>query len=145
MPLHTIPGDVRKTIAAGNRSLRDGVQLVPAMMSVRFFSRLVCALLLGWVAPPVLQGQEWNCIQVLNDGTVDLNWEPDVAGAATYSVVPLLPPPDYTPLPASVQQSGSASSATANKGTGKGKSRRRGRRSGGPKTIRAEGHARAAG
>ena len=71
------------------------------MMSVRSSFRLVCASLLVLGALPALDAQEWNCIQVLNDGTVDLNWEPDATGAATYSVVPLLPPPDYTPLPAS--------------------------------------------
>ena len=71
------------------------------MMSVRSTFRFVCAFLLVLGALPALDAQEWNCIQVLNDGTVDLNWEPDATGAATYSVVPLLPPPDYTPLPAS--------------------------------------------
>ena len=43
--------------------------------------------------------QEWNCIQVQNDGTVSLNWEVDALGAEFYSVTPMLPPPDYTPLP----------------------------------------------
>ena len=70
-------------------------------MSVRSSFRFVCAFLLVLGALPALDAQEWNCIQVLNDGTVDLNWESDATGAATYSVVPLLPPPDYTPLPAS--------------------------------------------
>ena len=48
----------------------------------------------------VVPAQDWECIQVLNDGSVDLGWAPDTQGAAAYSVVPLLPPPDYTPLPA---------------------------------------------
>ena len=48
----------------------------------------------------VVHAQDWECIQVLNDGSVDLGWAPDTQGAAAYSVVPLLPPPDYTSLPA---------------------------------------------
>ena len=44
--------------------------------------------------------QEWNCIQVNNDGTANLNWQVDALGAEYYSVTPMLPPPDYTPFPA---------------------------------------------
>ena len=45
------------------------------------------------------QGQEWTCIQVNNDATVTLNWEPDATGADFYTITPMLAAPDYTPLP----------------------------------------------
>ncbi|MGB1573602.1 MAG: hypothetical protein ACPG85_04935, partial [Flavobacteriales bacterium] len=64
--------------------------------SIRPALLLVPMLALASVVP----AQDWECIQVLNDGSVDLGWAPDTQGAAAYSVVPLLPPPDYTPLPA---------------------------------------------
>lgn len=64
--------------------------------SIRPAFLLVPMLALASVVP----AQDWECIQVLNDGSVDLGWAPDTQGAAAYSVVPLLPPPDYTPLPA---------------------------------------------
>ncbi|MCH1575657.1 MAG: hypothetical protein L7S67_05240, partial [Flavobacteriales bacterium] len=47
--------------------------------------------------------QEWNCIQVLNDGNAQLNWEADATGAEYYTITPLLPAPDYTPLPSTDQ------------------------------------------
>ena len=47
--------------------------------------------------------QEWECLQVLNDGTVNLGWESDLLGAEAYSITPLLPAPDWTPLPATDQ------------------------------------------
>ena len=62
--------------------------------SIRPAFLLVPMLALASVVP----AQDWECIQVLNDGSVDLGWAPDTQGAAAYSVVPLLPPPDYTPL-----------------------------------------------
>jgi gliding motility-associated-like protein len=64
--------------------------------SIRPTFLLVPMLALAGVVP----AQDWECIQVLNDGSVDLGWAPDTQGAAAYSVVPLLPPPDYTSLPA---------------------------------------------
>lgn len=61
-----------------------------------------CSLLLGWAfvaAAFAGRAQAWNCIQVLNDGSVDLGWSVTSPGATVMSVTPLLPPPDYTPLP----------------------------------------------
>ena len=54
-------------------------------------------LTMAWVHTG--QGQEWRCIQVNNDETVTLNWEPDATGAEFYTVTPMLAAPDYTPLP----------------------------------------------
>ena len=45
------------------------------------------------------RGQVWNCTQVNNDGTVTLNWLSDATGAEFYAVTPMLPSPDFTPLP----------------------------------------------
>ena len=45
------------------------------------------------------RGQVWNCTQVNNDGTVTLNWLSDATGAEFYAVTPMLPAPDFTPLP----------------------------------------------
>ena len=50
-------------------------------------------------AAPLGLGQEWNCIQVLNNGTATLNWQSDATGAESYAINPMLPAPDYTPLP----------------------------------------------
>ena len=99
MPFRKIPGDVRKTIRQGNRSLPGDVQLAPGM-NYRPVFHLV---LMSWFALASMShacAQDWECIQVQMDGTVNLGWAPDALGASTYSLVPLLPPPDYTPLPA---------------------------------------------
>ena len=57
----------------------------------------MCMMCMGWMSG---FAQEWACIQVNDDGTASLNWEVDLTGAEAYSITPMLPAPDFTPLPA---------------------------------------------
>ena len=70
------------------------------MMSVRSPFHLGFLLVLMAAAGPIVHAQDWSCIQVQNDGTVDLGWSVTTPGATEMSITPLLPPPDWTPLPA---------------------------------------------
>ena len=94
------PGLGRKTIREGNRSLLVRVQLAPAMMSIWSMFRPVLSFLLMVGMALSVSAQEWTCIQVQNDGTVDLGWSVTTPGASVMSITPMLPPPDYTALPA---------------------------------------------
>ena len=61
-------------------------------------SALLFLLMVGMALS--VPAQEWTCIQVQNDGTVDLGWSVTTPGASVMSITPMLPPPDYTALPA---------------------------------------------
>ena len=98
-PFCEFPIDFRKTILKGNRLVLGCVQLATTMKLRLFsFNALMVCMMVG--AGVQTSAQEWSCIQVNDDGTAQLNWAPDQTGADAYSVTPMLPAPDFTPLPA---------------------------------------------